>query len=78
MKVEFEIEEARELLVIFIERLSKEAGLKADDLAKLRRWRAGLKPGSDVVREFAAQANADLARTLENQKRSKVIKPDFR
>jgi hypothetical protein len=78
MKVELEIEEARELLVTMIERVSKEAGLSADDLAKLRRWRAGLKPGSDVVREFLAQANADLARTLENQKRSKVIKPDYR
>jgi hypothetical protein len=78
MKVELEIEEARELLVIMIERVSKEAGLSADDLAKLRSWRAGLKPGSDVVREFVAQANADLARTLENQKRSKVIKPDYR
>jgi hypothetical protein len=78
MKVEVEIEEARELLVFLIERLGKEAGLGAADLATLRRWRASLKPGSDAMREFAAEINADLSRTLGNQKKSAVIKPDWR
>jgi hypothetical protein len=78
MKVEFEIEESRELLVFLIERLGKDAGLHADDLATLRRWRASLKPGSDAMRQFVAGVNADLSRTLENQKKSAVIKPDWR
>ncbi len=78
MKVELEVEEARELLVFLIERLGKEAGLGAADLATLRRWRASVKPGSDAMREFAAEVNADLSRTLENQKKSAVIKPDWR
>jgi hypothetical protein len=78
MKVELEIEEARELLVFLIERLGKEAGLRAADLTTLRRWRASLKSGSDAMRAFAAEVNADLSRTLENQKRSAVIKPDWR
>jgi 2-iminoacetate synthase ThiH len=78
MRVELEIEEARELLVFLIERLSKEAGLSAADLATLRRWRASVKAGSDTMREFAAEINADLSRTLENQKKSAVIKPDWR
>ena len=78
MKVELEIEESRELLVFLIERLGKEAGLGPADLATLRRWRASLKPGSDAMREFAAEVNADLSRTLENQKKSAVIKPDWR
>ncbi len=78
MKLEIEIEEARELLVFLIERLGKEAGLSAADLATLRRWRASVKPGSDSMRVFVAEVNADLSRTLENQKKSAVIKPDWR
>ena len=41
------------------------------------RWRASLKPGSDAMREFADALNADLSRTLANQKKSAVIKPDW-
>lgn len=78
MKVEFEVEEARELLIFLIERMGKEAGLAANDVAALRKWRATLKPGSDAMREFTAKVNADLARVLDGQKRSAVMKPDWR
>ena len=78
MKVELEVEEARELLVFLIERMGKEAGLAANDVGALRKWRATLKPGSDTMRQFIANVNADLARVLEGQKRSAVMKPDWR
>lgn len=78
MKIELEIEEAREVLVFLIERMSKEAGLSAADVAALRKWRASLRPGSETTQEFTAKLNADLARTLEGQKRSAVMKPDWR
>jgi hypothetical protein len=78
MKVELEVEEARELLVLLIEQMGKEAGLAANDAAALRKWRATLKPGSETIKEFTAMVNADLARVLEGQKRSAVMKPDWR
>jgi hypothetical protein len=78
MKIEFEVDETRELLVFLLERMTKEAGLDAKDLAAIRKWRATLKPGSETMREFTAKVNADLARVLETQRRSAVMKPDWR
>ena len=77
MKVELEIEEAREVLIFLIERMSKEAKLSAADLAALRKWRASLRPGSEMMREITSKVNADLARVLEAQKRSAIMKPDW-
>ena len=78
MKVELEVEEARELLVSVTDRIIREAGLDEKDRAAFRKWRTSMKPGSAGMRELAAQINADLARNLENQKRSAVRKPDWK
>jgi len=78
MKVELEIEEARELLLFIAERIGNEAGLDAKDRAAITRWRTSMKPGSEAMRELAAKVNADILRSLENQKRSAVIKPDWK
>ena len=78
MKVELEIEEAREILLFIAERLAREAGLDEKDRAALSKWRATMKPGSEAMRELAAKVNADIARSIENQKRSAVRKPDWR
>lgn len=77
MKVELEIEEAREVLLFICERLAKEAKLPEKDRATLSKWKASMKPGSDGMRELAAKINADLARSIENQKRSAVRRPDW-
>jgi hypothetical protein len=77
MKVELEVEEAREILLFVADRLAKEAKLGEKDRATLSKWKASMKPGSDGMRELAAKINADLARSLENQKRSAVRKPDW-
>lgn len=77
MKVELEIDEAREILLYITERLGKEAGLDAKDRAALSKWRTAMKPASEGMRELHAKINADLARSLENQKRSAVRKPDW-
>ena len=77
MKLELEIEEARELFVFIADRLTKDAGLDAKDRAVLSKWRAGLKPASEPMRELASKINADIARSLENQKRSSVVRPDW-
>jgi hypothetical protein len=78
MRAEFELEEARELMVFIIERLVQEGGLPEADRVRLREWRAEMTPGSDGMRDLAARINADLARALQNQKRSAVMKPDWR
>ena len=78
MKVELEIEEAREVLLFIADRLAKEAGLHDKDRAALSKWKTTMTPGSEGMRELAAKINADIARSLENQKRSAVRKPDWR
>jgi hypothetical protein len=77
MKVELEIEEAREILLFVCERLAKEGKLPEKDRATLSKWKASMKPGAERMRELAAKINADLARSIENQKRSAVRRPDW-
>jgi len=77
MKVELEIEEAREILLYVAERLARDAGLDDKDRAALSKWKTNMKPASEGMRDLAAKINADLARSLENQKRSLVRKPDW-
>jgi len=79
VKVEFEIEETRELLVFLCDRLIEDAGLAEADRATIRKWRAdSMRAGSPGMRELHEKMNADLARALENKKRSSVRKPDWR
>ena len=79
MKVEFEIEETRELFVFICDRLIEDAGFVEADQATLRKWRNdSMRPGSPGMRDLHEMMNADLARTLENKKRSSVRKPDWR
>ena len=79
MKIEFEVEEVRELLVFLCDRLIEEASLEEADRARVRKWRSdSMRAGSEGMRDLAAKANADLARTLENKKRNAVLKPDWR
>ena len=79
MKVEFEIEETRELFLFLCDRLIADAGLPEAGRATLRKWRNdSMRPGSPGMSDLHEKMNADLARTLENKKRSSVRKPDWR
>ena len=79
MKVEFEIEETRELFVFICDRLIEDSGFAESDGATLRKWRNdSMRPGSPGMRDLHEKMNADLTRTLENKKRSSVRKPDWR
>jgi hypothetical protein len=77
MRIELEVDETREALAFLVDRMLKEAGLGEKDAAAVRKWRASLKSGSEAMREITSQVNADLARLLESQKRSSIIKPDW-
>ncbi|MEX1195685.1 MAG: hypothetical protein WD904_09010 [Dehalococcoidia bacterium] len=79
MKVEFDTEEVRELLVFLCDRLLEEAALANADRAAISKWRTvSMRPGSEGMRDLAAKVNADLQRTVENKKRAAVLKPDWR
>ncbi len=78
MRVELEREEARELLVVVVERLLEEAALPDSDRALLRKWRSDATPGSETARDLTDKINADLARVLETKKRSALVKADWR
>ena len=79
MKLELEAEEARELLVLIVDRLIDEAGLSEADRATLRHWRSeGMKAGSDGTKELTAKINADIDRALKSKEKSAIMKPDWR
>ena len=79
MRLELEAEEARELLVLLLDRLIEEAGLADADRATLRRWRSeGMKAGSDGMKELSAKINADIDRSLKSKAKSAIMKPDWR
>lgn len=78
MKVELEVEEASTLLLFILERLTEETDLDAADRKALAGWRTEMTPGSNGTRDLTAKLNADLARRLENKRRSAVVKPDWR
>jgi len=79
VRLELEQEEARELVVMIVDRLIEEAGLGDRDRATLRRWRSeGLKGGSEAMRELTAKINADIDRVLKTKERSAIMKPDWR
>jgi len=79
VKLELEAEEARELLVLIVDRLIDEAGLSDADRASLRRWRSeGMRAGSDGMKELTARINADIDRALKSKEKSAIMKPDWR
>ena len=79
MRLELEAEEARELLVLLLDRLIADAGLADADRATLRRWRSeGMKAGSDGMKELSAKINADIDRSLKSKAKSAIMKPDWR
>jgi len=79
VKLELEAEEARELLVLIVDRLIDEAGLSDADRASLRRWRSeGMRAGSDGMKDLTARINADIDRALKSKEKSAIMKPDWR
>ena len=77
MKVQVEVEEARELLACVLSHVL-ETDLGDADRTALRKWSTKMTPGSEGMRELLDKLNADMARALVNKKRSAVRKPDWR
>jgi hypothetical protein len=79
VKVEFDNDEAWELMSLVVNRLIDEAALPPADKAKLRRWRSEeVRPGSETMRVLTEKINRDLAAVFARKKRSPIQKPDWR
>lgn len=78
MKVEFETEEAWNLMSHVIARLIEETELTDSDRAKIRRWKSDeMRVTSQEMKVLAQKLNADLAAMLERKTKSQLRKPDW-
>jgi hypothetical protein len=79
VKLELEAEEARELLMCVLDRLTDEVSFGDADRAALLRWRSeGMQPGSEGMRELTDKLNGDIDRALKAKAKSAIMKPDWR
>lgn len=78
MKVEFETEEAWNLMSHVISRLLDETELSDSDRAKIRRWKSDeMRVTSQEMKVLTQKINEDLARSMERKTRSQLRKPDW-
>ena len=78
MKVEFDTDEAWNLMSQIIVQLVDEAPLSDSDKAKIRRWKTDeMRTTSQEVRVLAQKMNEDLKQLLERKTRSQLRKPDW-
>lgn len=78
MKVELDVDEARDLLWTIVQRVAREAALSDADRAKVRRWFSEeMRLGSAAMASLTAKINADLERALRTKERSQLQKHDW-
>ena len=78
MKIELDVDEARELLWAVTQRVAREASLSDADRAKLRRWFSEeMRLGSAAMAALTDKINADLERALRTKERSQLQKHDW-
>ena len=78
MKIELDVDEARELLWAVTQRAAREAGLSDAGRAKLRRWFSEeMRLGSAAMAALTDKINADLERALRTKERSQLQKHDW-
>jgi len=78
MKIDLDVDEARELLWTVTQRAAREAGLSDADRAKVRRWFSEeMRLGSAAMAALTDKINADLERALRTKERSQLQKHDW-
>ncbi len=78
MKLDLDVDEARELLSVIAQRIVQEAGLSDKDRAKMRRWFSEeMRPKDEAMRTLTAKINADLERALRTKERSQIQRHDW-
>jgi len=78
MKVEFDTEEAWNLMSHVIGRLLDETALSDSDRARVRRWKSEeMKVTGQEMRVLAQKLNEDLQKNMGRKTRSQLRKPDW-
>ena len=78
MKVEFDTEEAWNLMSHVIGRLLDETPLSDSDRARVRRWKSEeMKVTGQEMRVLAQKLNEDLQKNMGRKTRSQLRKPDW-
>jgi hypothetical protein len=78
MKLELDVDEARELLSVVAQRVAQEAELSDEDRARVRRWFSEeMRLGSEAMRALTQKINADLERALRTKERSQIQRHDW-
>ena len=78
MKVEFDTDEAWNLMSQIIVQLVEETSLSDADKAKIRRWKTDeMRTTSQEVRVLTQKMNDDLKQLNERKTRSQLRKPDW-
>jgi hypothetical protein len=79
MKVEFEIDEAWELLNYVINTMLEETELPDADKAKIRRWKSDeMRVTTQEMRVLAEKLNADVQATQARKTKREIRRPDWR
>ncbi|MPZ47810.1 MAG: hypothetical protein GEU75_00565 [Dehalococcoidia bacterium] len=78
MKVEFENEEAWNLMSHIVSRLVDETPLSDSDRARVRRWKSDeMRATSQEMRVLTLKMNEDLQKGMERKAKSQLRKPDW-
>ena len=78
MKVEFETEEAWNLMSHIVARLVEETPLSDSDRARIRRWKSDeMRATSQEMRVLTLKMNEDLQKGQERKTKSQLRKPDW-
>jgi len=78
MKVEFDNDEAWNLLSHVVSRLVEEVPLSDADKARIRRWKSDeMRVTSQEMRVVTQKMNEDLQKMLERKTKSQLRKPDW-
>ncbi len=79
MKIEFESDEAWDLMSLIVAKVAAEVDLADGDRANVRRWRSeSMQPSGEGMRLLTDKLNAAFEETLARKKRSHIRKPDWR
>jgi hypothetical protein len=78
VKVEFDTDEAWNLMSHIVQRLLEEAQLSDTDRARIRRWKSDeMRVTTQEMRVLASKMNEEIAKTLERKTKSQLRKPDW-
>ena len=78
MKIEFEKEEAWNLLSHIVTRILDDTSLTDSDRARIRRWKTDeMRVTSQEMQVVTDKLNEDVRKTLERKTRSQIRRPDW-